>query len=261
MSQTRPVPLASRFTHWRVRTNVISGPDDRISTDSDWALRDAGDRGLRQYMLRVYNYMAGGLAVTGVTAAAASLSGLYAAIAGTPLMWLIVFAPLVIALFLGFQLDRIRLGTAQVAFWAYAILIGLSLAGIFVVYAETSIAWVFFITSATFLGMSLWGYTPGGDLTRFGSFLTMGLIGVMPAGLVNLFLGSQDLQFADSIIPVLLFTGLTAWDTQRIKQMYFAMPDLNETAKAVIFGAISLYLEFINLFLSLLQIFGDRRDK
>jgi len=240
---------------------VVSRPDYRPSADRDWASPDVFDRGLHQYMLRVYNHMAGGLVVTGVTAALAAASGLYAAIAGTPLMWLIVFAPLAIALFLGFAFARVSLGTARAAFWAYAILIGLSLAGIFIVYTDTSIARVFFITAATFLGMSLWGYTTGSDLTQFGSLLMMGLIGVVLAGLINLLLGSQGLQFALSIISVIVFTGLTAWDTQRIKQIYLDMPSSSEAGKAAIFGALSLYLDFINIFLSLLQIFGDRREK
>ena len=152
--------------------------------------RGAVDAGLRRHMLRVDNYMAGGLAVTGATAVFALYSGLYAAIAGTPLIWVIVLAPLALAFFLGFRIERISLAAAQAAFWAYAVLIGLSLTGIFLVYTETSIARVFFITAATFLGMSLWGYTTRSDLTRFGSFLMMGLIGIVIAGLVNLFLGS-----------------------------------------------------------------------
>jgi FtsH-binding integral membrane protein len=225
------------------------------------ATRRAVDAGLRQHMLRVYNYMAGGLAVTGATAAFAVYSGLYATIAGTPLMWLIVLAPLAIAFFLGFRMERMSLGAAQAAFWTYAVLIGLSLAGIFLVYTETSIARVFFITAATFLGMSLWGYTTRSDLTGFDSFLMMGLMGVVIAGLVNLLLGSRGLQFVISLIAVIVFTGLTAWDTQRIKEMYFAGQESGIAGKAAILGALALYLDFINLFLSLLQLFGDRRDR
>jgi FtsH-binding integral membrane protein len=221
----------------------------------------AVDAGLRQHMLRVYNYMAGGLAVTGATAAFVVYSGLYATIAGTPLMWLIVLAPLAIAFFLGFRIERMSLGAAQAAFWTYAVLIGLSLAGIFLVYTETSIARVFFITAATFLGMSLWGYTTRSDITRFGSFLMMGLMGVVIAGLVNLLLGSHGLQFMISVITVIVFTGLTAWDTQRIKEMYSAGQEPGIAGKAAILGALALYLDFINVFLSLLQLLGDRRDR
>jgi FtsH-binding integral membrane protein len=233
----------------------------RRYAEPDMATRRAVDAGLRQHMLRVYNYMAGGLAVTGATAAFAVYSGLYATIAGTPLMWLIVLAPLAIAFFLGFRIERMSLGAAQAAFWTYAVVIGLSLAGIFLVYTETSIARVFFITAATFLGMSLWGYTTRSDLTGFGSFLMMGLMGVVIAGLVNLLLGSQGLQFVISVIAIIVFTGLTAWDTQRIKEMYFAGQESGIAGKAAILGALALYLDFINLFLSLLQLFGDRRDR
>ena len=236
-------------------------PNYRRYAEPDMVTRRAVDAGLRQHMLRVYNYMAGGLAVTGATAAFAVYSGLYATIAGTPLMWLIVLAPLAIAFFLGFRIERMSLGAAQAAFWTYAVLIGLSLAGIFLVYTETSIARVFFITAATFLGMSLWGYTTRSDITRFGSFLMMGLMGVVIAGLVNLLLGSHGLQFMISVITVIVFTGLTAWDTQRIKEMYFAGQEPGIAGKAAILGALALYLDFINVFLSLLQLLGDRRDR
>ena len=218
------------------------------------------DVGLRQYMLRVYNYMGAGLALTGVVAYVAMASGFYQAIYRTPLFWLLVIAPLGLVLLLGFRIQNMSLGSAQATFWAYAGLMGVSLGGIFLVYTGVSIATTFFITAAMFLGMSLYGYTTGRDLTQFGSFLFMGLIGIVVAGLVNIFLASPGLQFAISVVGVIVFTGLTAWDTQRIKEMYFAGDDDVIAGKKAIMGALALYLDFLNLFMMLLQLFGQRRD-
>jgi FtsH-binding integral membrane protein len=218
------------------------------------------DVGLRQYMLRVYNYMGAGLALTGVVAYLASASGFYQAIYRTPLFWVLLIAPLGLVLLLGFRIQSMSLGAAQATFWAYAGLVGISLGGIFLVYTGTSIAETFFITAAMFLGMSLYGYTTGRDLTQFGSFLFMGLIGIVVAGLVNIFLASPALQFAISLVGVIVFTGLTAWDTQRIKEMYFAGDDTVVAGKKAIMGALALYLDFLNLFMMLLQFMGQRRD-
>ncbi|HUN46887.1 MAG TPA: Bax inhibitor-1/YccA family protein [Stellaceae bacterium] len=218
------------------------------------------DVGLRQYMLRVYNYMGAGLALTGVVAYIAAASGFYQAIYRTPLFWLLVIAPLGLVLLLGFRIQSMSLGSAQASFWAYAGLMGVSLGGIFLVYTGVSIATTFFITAAMFLGMSLYGYTTGRDLTQFGSFLFMGLIGIVVAGLVNIFLASPGLQFAISVIGVVVFTGLTAWDTQRIKEMYFAGDDDVIAGKKAIMGALALYLDFLNLFMMLLQFMGQRRN-
>jgi FtsH-binding integral membrane protein len=218
------------------------------------------DLGLRQYMLRVYNFMAGGLAVTGLVAYVAAASGFYQQIAGTPLIWLVMLAPLGAVLFLTFRIERVSVGTAQAIFWGYAALMGLSLAGIFLVFTHTSIARVVFISAATFAAMSLYGYTTRRDLTQFGSFLFMGLIGIVLASLINIFLASSALQFAISVIGVLLFTGLTAYDTRRIKEMYLAGDTGEVTAKKAIMGALTLYLDFINLFVMLLQLVGQRRE-
>src|SRR5579863_1088200 len=217
------------------------------------------DVGLRQYMLLVYNYMAGGLALTGSVAYAAAAGGLYQAIFGTALYWIVLFAPLVLVLLLSFRIDKMSLGAAQLTFWAYAALVGLSLSGLFVVYTGTSIARVFFITAATFAAMSLYGYTTRADLSRFGSFLFMGLIGVVIASLVNLFLLSTALQFAISLIGVVVFVGLTAWDTQRIKALYVGADGEVVAGNKAIMGALTLYLDFLNLFLMLMQLLGDRR--
>ncbi len=219
------------------------------------------DQGLRSYMLRVYNYMAGGLAITGVVAYFAAASGLYLALMQTPvLFWIVVFAPLGLVLLLSFRIQKMSLHAAQATFWGYAALVGLSLAGLFLVYTGASIAQVFFITAATFLAMSLWGYTTKRDLTSFGHFLIMGLIGVIIASLVNLFMHSAGLYFAVSVIGVLVFTGLTAYDTQRIKEMYWEGDGDVVAGKKAIMGALALYLDFINLFIMLMQLMGQRRN-
>jgi uncharacterized protein len=219
------------------------------------------DVGLRQYMLSVYNYMALGLGVTGVVAYTAIATGFYQQIAGTPLIWVVMLAPLAAVLFLSFRIDRISFGTAQAVFWGYAALMGLSLAGILLLYTGTSVARVFFVSAGTFAAMSLYGYTTSRDLTRFGSFLFMGLIGILLAGLVNIFVASSMLQFAISVIGVLVFTGLTAYDTQRIKQVYLAAQAGADLGKAALMGALTLYLDFINLFVMLLQLTGGRRER
>jgi len=218
------------------------------------------DLGLRQYMLRVYNFMAAGLGLTGLVAYAAVATGFYQQIAGTPLIWLVMLAPIGVVLFLSFRIEHMGVATAQAAFWGYAALMGLSLAGVFLVYTGVSVARVFFITAATFGAMSLYGYTTGRDLSGMGSFMFMGLIGIIVAGLVNMFLASPALQFAISVIGVLVFTGLTAYDTQRIKEMYSANDDGTIAGKKAIMGALALYLDFLNLFLFMLQFMGQRRD-
>lgn len=230
-----------------------------------WAVRGAVpqvdiDVGLRQYMLRIYNYMASGLALTGIVAYVAAASGFYYSIVGTPLMWLVMLAPLGLVFWLSMGINRMSAGTAQLLFWVYSGLMGLSLAGIFLVFTGASIARVFFITAGTFAAMSLYGYTTRRDLTQFGSFLMMGLIGIIIASLVNMFIASSALQFAISVIGVIVFVGLTAWDTQSIKEMYVASDDGQLAGKKAIMGALRLYLDFINLFVMLLQLFGQRRD-
>jgi hypothetical protein len=219
------------------------------------------DLGLRRYMLSVYNYMAVGLGVTGLVAFAAVTTGFYQQIAGTPLIWLVMLAPILPVLFLSARIDRISFATAQAVFWGYAALMGLSLAGLLLVYTGTSVARVFFISAGTFAAMSAYGYSTGRDLARLGSFLMMGLIGIVLASLVNIFVGSSGLQFVISVIGVLVFTGLTAYDTQRIKGIYLAGGYGTDLAKTALMGALTLYLDFINLFVMLLQLTGDRRDR
>ncbi|MGH8462053.1 MAG: Bax inhibitor-1/YccA family protein [Stenotrophobium sp.] len=218
------------------------------------------DTGLHDYMRAIYNYMAGGLALTGIVAYYACATGLYLSIAKTPLIWVVLFAPLAMVLFLGFRINKMSLATAQITYWAYAALMGLSLAGIFMIYTGESIARVFFITAGTFGGMSVYGYTTRTDLSRFRSFLMMGLIGVIIASLVNIFLHSSALQFAVSVIGVIVFVGLTAYDTQKFKALYAAGDSRDSMGKKVVMGALTLYLDFINLFLMLLRLFGGRRS-
>jgi hypothetical protein len=218
------------------------------------------DTGLRQYMLRVYNYMGAGLALTGLVAYAAAASGIYASIAHTWLIYVVMFAPLAAVFLLVARIQTMSLGAAQASFWGFAGLMGLSLAYVFLLFTGVSIASTFLITATMFLGTSLYGYTTGRDLTGVGSFMVMGLIGLLVAMVVNLFLASPALQFAISVIGVLVFTGLTAWDTQRIKESYVVGDDGALAGKKAIYGALTLYLDFLNLFLFMLQFMGQRRD-
>ena len=219
------------------------------------------DAGLRQFLLSVYNYMGSGLVLTGLVAYVTAESGLYASLVQTPvLFWGVVLAPLALVFFLSFRIEKMSLGTAQASFWAYAALVGLSLAGLVLAYTGVSIARTFFITAATFLAMSLYGYTTRTDLSRVGSFLLMGLFGIIIASLVNMFLGSSALQLAISVIGVVIFVGLTAYDTQRIKNIYLESDDSAIAGKKTIMGALTLYLDFLNLFILLLQLTGNRRQ-
>ena len=239
------------------------------------------DQGLRAYMLSVYNYMALGLAITGaaalgiymlsVTTDPASAAGRIAggimltqfgyALFVSPLKWVVMLAPLAAVFFLSFRIERMSVSAAQLTFWVYAALVGVSLSTIFLVYTHESIVRVFFITAASFGALSLYGYTTQRDLSGMGSFLMMGLFGIIIASLVNIFLGSSMLQFIVSVVGVLVFAGLTAYDTQRIKEMYFAGDDVAVAGKKAIMGALALYLDFINLFMMLLQLFGGRNNE
>jgi uncharacterized protein len=252
---------------------------------------DAIDAGLRAHLLSVYNYMVLGLVVTAiaalgvyaisvtddVTAAARVLRGgaessahlagnLYLtplgyALFASPLKWAIILAPLAFVFGLNFGIARLRPAVAQLLFWLYAALIGVSLGSVFMIYTHTSVARVFFITAASFGALSLWGYTTGRDLTGIGSFLLMGLFGIVIASLVNLFLASSVLQWVVSAVGVLLFSGLTLWDTQRLKREYiYGAMDGDTAERTAIMGALSLYLDFVNLFTVLVQLFGERED-
>lgn len=226
-------------------------------TQAEAALIDVG---LREHMLRVYNYMASGLALTGIIAyLVASSEAAVQMIFGTGLFWIVALAPLGLVLFLSFRIQHMRASTAQAVFWIYAALMGLSLASIFLQFTGASVARVFFITAGTFAAMSLYGYTTKRDLAAVGSFLFMGLIGIVIASVVNIFLASSMLHFVISVVGVVVFTGLTAWDTQKIKEMYVAAEDGEISGKKAIMGALTLYLDFINLFIMLMNLMGERR--
>jgi len=217
------------------------------------------DEGLRKHMLRVYNYMGLGLVVTGLVAFfVASTPALYVPIFSSPLKWVVMLAPLAFVMLFSFRMQTMSASSAQAMFWAFCAVMGLSLASVFLVFTSTSIARTFFIAATMFGATSLYGYTTRRDLTQFSSFLIMGLIGVVIASLVNLFLGSTALQFAISVIGIAVFIGLTAWDTQTIKEQYAENFDAESQQKLAVFGAFSLYLNFINIFQLLLNFTGER---
>jgi len=226
--------------------------------------RAARDVGLRSYMLSVYNYMASGVLLTGIVAmlfapyaAQVLISANGRGMSG--LGWIITLSPLAIVFAMSFGAARMRTGTLQLLFWAFAGLMGLSMSTLFLVYTGTSIAQTFFATAAAYLGLSLYGYTTKRDLSGFGTFLIMGVVGILVALLVNMFLQSTAMALAISVIGVLLFAGLTAYDTQRIKSMYAYVQGTEMAGKTVIMGALTLYLDFINMFQFLLSFMGNRR--
>ena len=220
----------------------------------------ARDAGLRSYMLSVYNYMTSGVLLTGIVALLFAQSGYAAAILGGPglLKYVIMFAPLAFVMVMSFGINRLSTGATQALFWAFAVVMGLSLSSIFLVFTGQSIATTFFATAAAFASLSLWGYTTKKDLSAFGTFLVMGLFGLIIAMLINLFVQSTAFQMAISFIGVLLFAGLTAYDTQRIKSIYFHVQGTDMMGKSAIMGALSLYLDFINMFTFLLNFLGNR---
>ena len=244
----------------RTRTTGF-GPAVSVGVPS--AARDAG---LRSYMLKVYNYMASGVLLTGIVALGFANSSLINLVANpatgqpTGLFWIVLFAPLAVVFGLSFGINRISASTAQALFWVYAGLIGVQFSTLFLVYTGASIAQTFFAVAAGFLGLSLYGYTTKRDLSGFGTFMIMGVVGLLVAMVINMFLKSPAMQLAISAIGVLVFAGLTAYDAQKIKSIYFVVAGNGEAmAKTAVIGALNLYLDFINMFLFLLRLFGDRR--
>ena len=219
----------------------------------------ARDAGLRSYMLSVYNYMASGVLLTGVVAMLFFTSGMAEQVLRTPLRWLIIFAPLVIVMIMSFGQTRMSTGKLQALFWGFAFLMGLSMSSIFLVYTGTSIAQTFFAVAAGFMALSFYGYTTKKDLSGFGTFLIMGVVGILVAMIANMFIKSSALGLAISAIGVLLFAGLTAYDTQKIKSMYAYVAGTDMMGKTAIMGALTLYLDFINMFQFLLSFMGNRR--
>ena len=232
------------------------------------------DEGLRAHMNKVYGLMAVAMVITGIVAWVVGTdfaravageptnivpAGLLQAMFTSPLKWVIMFAPLAVVFAFGAGINRMSEAAAQGVFWLFAALMGLSISWIFAVFTGMSIAQVFFVTAIAFAGLSLWGYTTKKDISAWGSFLFMGLIGIIIASIVNIFVGSSALGFAISVLGVLIFTGLTAYDTQKIKEMYYVGDDGTVAGRKAIMGALTLYLDFINLFLMMLRLFGDRR--
>ena len=253
-----------------------ASPFGRAASRADAATVDAG---LRSYMLRIYNYMTIGLAITGFAALGVYMASVNNGAAGaagrigntyltsfgvlmfaSPLKWLFILAPLAMVFVISFGIQRLRPATAQLLFWVFAALMGISLSSILLVYTHTSVARVFFITSAAFGGLSLFGYTTRRDMSGMGSFLIMGLFGLIIASVVNIFLQSPMLQFVYSVVGVLIFAGLTAWDTQRLKNEYIYgyAGEGDDGERSAISGALSLYLNFINLFTLLMQLLGQK---
>ena len=257
----------SETRDYQSRTINVGG----VRTDADI------DQGLRSYMLNVYNLMALGVALTGLIAYAFAgaavatdapsavatigkipLTAFGAAIYASPLKWVVMFAPLALVFFLSFRIEKMSVLSAQLTYWIYAALVGASISSIFLVYTDASIFKTFAVTAATFGALSLYGYTTKRDLSGFGTFLIMGLFGLIIASLVNLFLQSPALDWALSIMGVLIFAGLTAYDTQRIKEMYYESAGVEAISKMAIMGALTPYMDFINLFLFLLRFMGNK---
>ena len=243
---------------WKDTQRTSQGFGSVPRAGGDVAGRATYDEGLRSYMLSIYNYMASGVLLTGIVALAAAMTGLAYAFASGPLMWIVALAPLGFILAMNFGLNRMSTGTLHVLFWSFATVMGLSLSTIFLVFTGESIAVTFFATAGAFAGLSLWGYTTKKDLSGFGTFLVMGVFGLIIAMVLNMFLQSGTLAFVISGLGVLIFAGLTAYDTQRLKNQYQLVRGTEFMGKAVIMGATSLYLDFVNMFMFLLQFLGSR---
>ena len=217
------------------------------------------DDGLRSYMLSIYNYMASGVLLSGVVALLFARSGMAAQVLQTPLRWLIMLAPLGFVMAMSFGLHKMQSSTLKALFWGFSVTMGLSLSSIILFYTGSSIAMTFFATAGAFGGLSLYGYTTKRNLSAMGAFMVMGLIGIIIAMVLNIFIQSSAMQLAISVLGVLIFAGLTAWDTQRLRSTYYQVQGTDLVQKVVIMGALSLYLDFVNMFQFLLSFMGDRR--
>ena len=246
------------MANWNEPRPDLTGYGASPSLDGRTAGRAGYDMGLRKHMLSIYNYMASGVLLSGIVALLTASSGTTQAMIGSPLMFVVMLSPLAIVFAMSFGANRFSAGTLQMLFWAFAALMGVSLSTIFLVYTGGSIAATFFATAGAFAGLSLFGYTTKKDLTGFGSFLIMGVVGLLIASLLNIWLQSPGLYWAVSFLGVLIFAGLTAYDTQRLKAQYYQLQGTDFAGKAVILGAISLYLDFINMFQFLLSFMGNR---
>ena len=234
-----------------------TGVNPAVSVGVPRAARDAG---LRSYMLSVYNYMASGVLLTGIVALGLAMTGIAQSLwyGGGLLRWVVIFAPLIMVMIMGFRAQRMSTGAMQAFFWAFAAVMGVSMSVVPLVYDGTSIAQCFFATAVAFLSLSLWGYTTKRDLSGFGTFLIMGVVGLFVVMLGNLFIRSDALSMVISVVGVFLFAGLTAYDTQKIKSMYAYVAGTDMIGKTAIMGALTLYLDFINMFQFLLSLLGNR---
>ena len=247
---------------WNERQDPRTGFSADPRATGDVARGDVVDQGLRKYMLSIYNYMASGVMLTGIVAMLFAQSGMAAEVFvnGGILSWVIMLSPLAIVFAMSFGQNKFSTVTLQAMFWGFAVLMGLSLSTIFLVYTGSSIAATFFATAGAFAGLSLWGYTTKKDLSGWGSFLIMGVIGLIIASVINIFLGSSTMELVISFLGVLIFAGLTAYDTQRLKEQYYYLRGSEFMGKAIVMGALSLYLDFINMFLFLLRFMGASRE-
>ena len=241
------------MANWSDPRTIGAQPATDVGTQSA-----AYDAGLRSYMLSVYNYMSSGVLLTGIVALLFANSGLAEQMLATPLRWVIMLAPLAFVMVMSFGVNRLSTFALQACFWGFATVMGLSMSAIFFVYTGPSIAQTFFATAAAFAGLSLWGYTTKKDLSGFGTFLIMGLVGLIVASIINIFMQSGTMNLVISFIGVLLFAGLTAYDTQKIKSMYAHVAGTDMMGKTIIMGALNLYLDFINMFQFLLSFMGSR---
>jgi FtsH-binding integral membrane protein len=256
------------MANWNDPRNTRTGFGASPSVAGDLQARTTFDAGLRKHMLSIYNYMASGVLLTGLVAMLTARSGLTLALAGSPLIWLVMLSPLAIVFAMSFGANRFSTPTLQAMFWGFATLMGLSLSTVLLVYTGSSVASAFFATAAAFAGLSLFGYTTKKNLSGWGTFLVMGVVGLLVAMLINMFFPMPGLSMAISFLGVLIFAGLTAYDTQRLKNEYLAIQQMKLTnpnavaafplGKMVILGALSLYLDFINMFQFLLSFMGQR---
>jgi FtsH-binding integral membrane protein len=248
------------MANWNEPRRTEQGFGMNPGRDGALAGRVSVDAGLRRHMLSIYNYMASGVLLTGIVALLTATSGLVYSITSGPLAWIVMLSPLAIVFAMSFGANRFSTPTLQAMFWGFAALMGLSLSTIFLVYTGSSIAATFFATAGAFAGLSLYGYTTQRDLSGFGTFLIMGVIGLLIASVINMFVQSTALMWAVSFLGVLIFAGLTAYDTQRLKEQYYQISGSEWAGKAVVLGALSLYLDFINMFLFLLRFMGNSRS-
>jgi len=246
------------MANWNEPRGTEQGFGTSFGRDGALARGATYDMGLRKHMLSIYNYMASGVLLSGVIALLTARSGLALALMGTPLRWLFILSPLAIVFAMSFGQNRFSTSTLQAMFWGFAALMGISMSTIFLVYTGGSIAATFFATAGAFAGLSLFGYTTKKDLSGFGTFLIMGVVGLLIASVLNMFLQSPGLYWAISFLGVLIFAGLTAYDTQRLKEQYAYVAGTEFAGKAIVLGALTLYLDFINMFQFLLSFMGNR---